>query len=450
MTNDFDIVIIGSGPGGFSAAIRASQLGKKAAVIEKNFVGGVCLNRGCIPTKAMLLASQKFADLNTLNKYGITAENISFDFSKILEFRSQTVERIRKGLETNLKNRNIEIINARAALNKNNEVILDNGEKINYTHLIIATGSKPKTIPDLEFNDFILSSDGMLCLDELPERILIVGSGAIGLEWARILASLNKKVYLTEMAEEIAPFADNSVSKQTERILKKQRIEFFTKTLIEKIQDKKVTLTNGKEIEVDKILVAIGRQANLCGLENGNIELEKGFVKTDNNFRTNIENIYAIGDITGKQLLAHTATAQAVALIENLFENKQININYKNIPYVIYGKPEIAAVGLTEKDLEGKNYKLSQLPLTISAKAYIDGEIDGLVKVLSLEDKIVGASIVANDASALLMPLLQAINLNLPLKELEEIVYPHPTTTEAVAESILNLSEKAFYVMKKD
>lgn len=450
MANDFDIVIIGSGPGGFSAAIRASQLGKKVAVIEKNFVGGVCLNRGCIPTKAMLLASQKFADLNTLNKYGITAENVSFDFSKMLEFRSQTVERIRKGLETNLKNRNIEIINAQASLNQNNEVVLDNGEKINYSHLIIATGSKPKPIPDMEFNDFILSSDGMLSLDELPERILIVGSGAIGLEWARILASLNKKVYLTEMAEEIAPFADNSVSKQIERILKKQRIEFFTKTSIEKIQDKKVTLTNGKEIEVDKILVAIGRQANLCGLENGNIELERGFVKTDNNFRTNIENIYAIGDITGKQLLAHTATAQAVALIENLFENKQININYKNIPYVIYGKPEIAAVGLTERDLEGKNYKLSQLPLTISAKAYIDGEIDGLVKVLSLEDKIVGASIVANDASALLMPLLQAINLNLPLKELEEIVYPHPTTTEAVAESILNLSEKAFYVMKKD
>ncbi len=450
MSEIFDVVIIGSGPAGFSAAIRASQLGKKAVVIEENFLGGVCLNRGCIPTKAMLLASQKYSELKTLAKYGITVENSSFDFSKMLEFRCQTTEKIRKSLEINLKNRNIQIINAKANLNKNNEVILDNGEKINYKYLIIATGSVSKEIPNIGFSDFVLNSDGMLCLDKLPERILIVGSGAIGLEWARILAALNKKVYLTEMAENIAPFADITVSKQIERILKKQRIEIFTSTSIQEIQAQKVTLTNGKEIEIDKILVAIGRKANLTGLENSNLEFERGFIKTDNIFRTNIQNIYAIGDITGKQLLAHTAATQAVALINNLFENKPININYKNIPYVIYGKPEIASVGLTEKEIEGNDYKVSNLPLTISAKAYIDGEVDGLVKVLSKEDKIMGASIIANDASALLMPFVQAITLNTSINEMEKIVYPHPTTTEAISESILNLAEKAFYVIKKD
>ena len=450
MSEIFDVVIIGSGPGGFSAAIRASQLGKKAALIEKNFIGGVCLNRGCIPTKAMLLASQKYSELKTLSKYGINIENLDFDFSKMLEFRKQTTEKIRKSLEVNLKNRGIQIINAQANLNKNNEVILDNGEKINYKHLIIATGSVSREIPNIEFNNFVLNSDGMLCLEELPESILIVGSGAIGLEWARILASLNKKVYLAEMAENIAPFADIAISKQIERILKKQRIEIFTSTSIQKIQDKKVTLTNGKEIEVGKVLVAIGRKANMSGFADSNIELERGFIKTDNNFKTNIENIYAIGDITGKQLLAHTAATQAVAVVEYLFEKKPIDINYKNIPYVIYGKPEIAAVGLTEKELQSKNYKVSNLPLTISAKAYIDGETDGLVRVLSIENKIVGASIVANDASALLMPFVQAITLNTDIKDMEKIVYPHPTTTEAISESILNLAEKAFYVMKKD
>ncbi len=450
MSENFDLVIIGSGPAGFSAAIRSSQLGKKVLIIEKNFIGGVCLNRGCIPTKAMLLSSQKYSELKSLGKYGISAENINFDFSKMVEFRSQMVEKIRKNLETNLKNRNIKIINTQANLNKNNELILDSGEKINYSHLIIATGSKPREIPNLEFNNFILNSDGMLCLDKLPESILIIGSGAIGLEWARILASLNKKVYITEMAEKIAPFADNTISKQIERILKKQRIETFTNASVKEIQDKKVILTNGKEIEVEKILVAIGRKANMTGLEKSNLEIEKGFIKTDNKFRTNIENVYAIGDITGKQLLAHTASLQAVLLVENLFLNKPININYKNIPYVIYGKPEIAAIGLTEKELEGKDYKVSELPLTISAKAYIDGEIDGFIKILSLDNKIAGASVVANDASALLMSLIQAITLNTDINELEKIVYPHPTTTEAISESILNLSEKAFYVMKKD
>ena len=453
MTKEFDIVFIGSGPAGYTGAIRASQLGKSVCIIEAGFIGGVCLNRGCIPTKSLLHSSQIFADLKNLEKYGVTIENPSFDLSKMLELRASTVEKIRGSLERTLKNNGIEILKGLAKLDDNVGLTVQTKEEtleIKYKNLVTATGSKPRMLPDLP-KDKVINSDTILALNTLPEKTLIIGSGAIGTEWARILNALGKKVCVVELAEKLAPAMDESVSDILARIFKKQKIEFYTGVNVEKYEANKAILSNGKEIEFDKILVAIGRVPNLFGLDNIPFEKERGFLKVDENFKTNFDNIYAVGDITGKQLLAHTASAQSKALVEYLFENKKTDINYRNIPAIIYGKPEIATVGYTEQSLREMNadYKVSKLPLTIAAKAFIDGELDGMVKVLSVDGIIVGASVVANDASSLLQQLVNAIQLKMPVSKLNEIIYAHPTTSEALSEAILNLEDKALFVPKK-
>lgn len=449
----FDIVFIGSGPAGFTGAIRAAQLGKKTAIIEAGFIGGVCLNRGCIPSKSMLRSSQIFADLSNMEKYGITAENQKYDLQKILDLRTQTIEKIRTSLERNIKANNIEIINGTARLDeKLNLQVFYGGETTNveYDKLVIATGSSPRTIPNLP-DEHVLTSDTILALDDFPERTLIIGSGAIGTEWARILNNFGKKVCIIELADRLVPTMDEAVSTALSRIFKKQRIEFYTATSIENVENNIAHFSNGKEFEFDKILVAIGRVPNLYNLENVPFEKERGFIKVDDNFKTNFDNIYAVGDITGKQMLAHTAASQSKKLVEYLFENKKIDINYKNIPAIIYGKPEIASIGYTENELIEKNidYKVSKLPLTISAKAYIDGELDGLIKVLSVENKIVGASIVANDASSMLQQLAIAINTEISIDKLNDIIFAHPTTSEAINEALLDLENKATHVPPK-
>ena len=450
MPKEFDIVFIGSGPAGFTGAIRAAQLGASVAVIELGFLGGVCLNRGCIPSKSMLHSTQAYVDAKDSAKYGIDVQNVTYDFEKIFQLRCNTIEKVRNSLERNMKSYGIEIISGMAKLDSKGDLTVACGKEITeikYKNLVVATGSSPRSLPDIPAN-LALNSDTILTLKEMPERILIVGSGAIGTEWARILRALDKQVCVVELAPRLAPVMDESVSQTLERIFKKQRIEFYTNASIKNIDGNKVLLSNNKELEVDKILVAIGRVPNLLGLKDANFELDRGFIKVDKHFKTNFDNIYAIGDITGIQMLAHTASAQAVRLVEYLFSGKEIEINYTNIPSVIYGKPEIACVGLTEQALRdaGSDYKVSKLPLTISAKAYIDGEVDGMVKVLSLDNKIVGASVVANDASGLLQQLTVAINLGATLDKLNEIVYAHPTTSEAVSEAVLNLENKAIFV----
>jgi len=453
MSKEYDIVFIGSGPAGFTGAIRATQLGKTVGVIELGFTGGVCLNRGCIPSKSMLHSSQIFADLKHLDKFGISVENPSFDFSKMLELRMTTIGRIRASLEKTMLSYGIDIIKGIANLDENCNLTVKIGEdlkNISYKNLVIATGSMPRTLPNLPA-DMTLTSDTMLALDKLPERTLIIGSGAIGTEWARILNSLGKYVCVLELAPNLVPAMDESISATLGRIFKKRGIEFYTGVSLDKAENGKAILSNGKELEIDKILVAIGRVPCYIGMEKVPFEKEKGFIKVDENFKTNFEKVYAVGDITGKQMLAHTAAAQSKKLVEYLFENKKIEIDYKNIPAIIYGKPEIATVGYTEQALRetGKEYKVSKLPLTIAAKAYIDGELDGFVKILSIDDKIVGASVVANDASGLLQQLSNAISLETSISELNEIIYAHPTTSEAISETILNLEDKATFVPPK-
>lgn len=437
----YDIAIIGAGPGGYIAAIRASQLGAKVVLIEKELIGGTCLNKGCIPSKTIIHSANVYSQTKKLSKLGVNVENISLDYSKVFERKNSVVDKIRKSLTGLIKSHNIDIIEGNAEVLDKNTLIV-NEDKIEFKNLIIATGSKPSELPDLKTdNDFILNSDMLLNLEELPKSMLIIGSGAIGLEWATMLASFDVKIYLVELAPNILPIADIDVSTRVERILKRQRIDFYKGTSIQNIEDKKVSLTNGVQLEPDKILVAAGRAPVLFGLEKLNLEMNGKFIKVDNNLKTNIDNVYAIGDVTGYLQLAHTASHQGLCAVENILLNKNGNINYRNIPSIVYTNPEIASVGYTQQQLdeEGHEYKVSNFPMAALGKAQADDEIEGFVKILSVDNKIAGAHIIGAEASALIHQLSIAINAGLGVEELKDNVFAHPTYSEAVFESLLGL-----------
>ncbi|MBR6162306.1 dihydrolipoyl dehydrogenase [bacterium] len=435
----FDIGIIGAGPAGYTAAIRASQYGLKVVLFEKEFNGGTCLNKGCIPTKAILHSAHLFEEIKQFPKNGITVENPSFDYSLIKQREVKTVEKIRKSLTKLITDYGIRIVEGEAEI-KSPTAILSNGEKFECANIIIATGSKPNKF---KFNgnysdDFILTSDDILNLETLPEDITILGSGAIGVEWARILTGFNKKVRVIELAQNLIPLADTEVSERIERIFKRNKIEFYLGTTIDKIENTTVTLTNGVSFETEKVLVAIGRSISLPKTENLTIETEK-FVKVDSNFETSQKGIFAIGDVNGVSMLAHSASNQAVQVVEYIKDGTPCSFNKDLVPSVIYGSPEIAWTGKREKDLENIKYKKSVFLMAGLGKAQADDNIEGFIKLLSVDEKIVGAHIVGGEASALLQEILILMNLGATTKDATKIIYAHPTYSEGVLEALEGL-----------
>jgi len=453
----YDIAIIGAGPGGYVAAIRASQLGAKVVLIEKDHPGGTCLNRGCIPSKSIIASADKFEELKKLSKFGIDAEIKGFDYSKIFERKNTIVEKMRKSLNQLLKSNYIDIIFGKAEIiNKNSLKVIsqDSQNTIEFKNLIIATGSKPASIKGLEpDHKFILDSDDILNLPELPESVLIVGSGAIGIEWARILSNLGKKVYVTEIAPNLSPLSDISVSERIERIFKRRRIEYFTSTTIESIQDKNVKLSNGKEITPDIIFIAAGRTPVIddLGIENAGVETGAKFINTNSNLQTNIENIYAIGDITGHMQLAHVASHQGIAVVEYILHNKPVNIDYKTVPSIIYGNPEIASVGWTEQELQkiGIEYKTSIFPMSALGKSTVDDEIEGFIKVIANDSEILGAHIIGAEASSLIHIFATSIKSKIHPDNLKNLIFAHPAYAEAVHESMLGLDKMFIHLPRE-
>lgn len=442
MENIYDIGIIGGGPAGYSAAIRASQNGLKAVLFEKDCMGGVCLNRGCIPTKTILHCADFFKSLKKADKFGISfGENamLSADYEKIFYRKNEIVLKIQKSLTKLVQSYDVTIVNTEAKLCAQNKIKAA-GNVFECKNIILATGSKPSQIKGLECDgEFILNSNQLLCLDTLPQHILIIGSGAIGIEWARIFAGLEKTVIVIELADRLLPLADIDVSKRLERLFKKDKIKFYTKTKTEKIENKTVTLSNGQIISPDMILCAIGRDPVLPETEN--IELEKNgkFVKVDDNFQTNHTNIYAIGDLNGKVQLAHSAVHQAIGVIDYITENKPMHFDIEKVPSVIYGNPEIAWVGKTEQTLEGQDYKISNFPVAALGKALADDEIDGFVKVIEKNGKIAGAHIVSPEASSMIHQFALMIDNEICVEKALQTVFAHPTYSEAVFESLLGL-----------
>lgn len=406
---DFDFGIIGGGPAGYTIGMQLAKQGKKVVLFEQEFLGGTCLNKGCIPTKSLLHSSEVYRQILNAADYGLDIEVKSFDFSKIAEKRDKTVEKIRKSLELAVKNSGVNIVYARAEV-KNSQIILANDIEYNVGKIIYATGAKPREIKGLEFdNKFVLSSDDVLKLDVLPQKVLIVGSGAIGIEWARIFSNFGVEVSLVEMAEHIIPLADIEISKRIERIFKQNKIKFYLNDCIENISDKKVTLKSGVIIEPDFVLMAVGR-----------VPLETP------------ENIQVlIGDVSGQIQLAHYAIQQGM----NYVNGKSINLDKNLIPSVIYGEPEIAWVGLREQDCDDTCQKVL-LPITALGKSWCDDAAEGFIKIIAKDDKILGAHIVSKEASALIQQILIAMQNDVSINQLKEVCFAHPTYSEGIFEAI--------------
>lgn len=445
----FDIGIIGAGPAGYTAAIRAAQKGLSVILFEKKHIGGTCLNKGCIPTKTIIHSCKLLSELKNTSKFGIEAENVSFNFEKIQERQKNISEKIRKSLTGLIKNYNITIIEEEAQI-ESEHIIKTQNEEYEVKNIVIATGSKPNII---KFNgnydnNFILTSDDILNLTQLPQSILIVGSGAIGIEWTRILSCLGVKVYVIEMAEQLVPIADYEISERIGRIFKRSRIEFYTSTTIDEIQNNSIKLSNGKEITVDCILLGAGRQIeSCCGSLSDKLNITK-YINTDENYKTNFPNIYAIGDANGISMLAHSAMKQAEEVIDIILGNETSKFNKELVPSVIYGSPEIAFIGKTEQALQktGTEYKKSLFPISALGKAYADDKIEGFIKILANDKEILGAHIISEEASAMIEQIAIAMQNKISPKNLSDTIFAHPTYSEGILESLLALDNMAIHI----
>lgn len=410
----FDYGIIGAGPAGYTTALYLATQGKSVVLFEKDEIGGTCLNRGCIPTKILLHVAELYQNFKNAEKFGIYAENITFDYEKVAEHKNKIVEKLRKSLELAIKKSGINVVKETAKVVSDN-LIKASGEEYSCSKIVVATGSKPRELKGLEFDhDFILSSDDILNLTKLPEKMVIVGSGAIGIEFARILSAFGVEITLVELASRLVPLADWEVSKRVERQFKMKKIKFYTETSIKSIENKVVTLSNDEKIEPDCILVATGR---VCA--------------DDNKYEQ--YNVSIIGDASAEIQLAHYAVSQAKKLVFDIPFDKDL------IPSVIYGSPEIAWVGEVEKQDADTEFKKVVFPISALGKAHADDSIDGFIKILAKDNKIVGASIISNEASALIQQITIAIQNNISIDKLKEVCFAHPTYSEGIMEGIMQL-----------
>ena len=409
----FDLGIIGAGPAGYTAAFHASAKGLSVVIFEKDEIGGVCLNRGCIPTKTILHSSEIYNEMLNSSALGVTAENIHLDYTKVIENKNNVVEKLRKGIELGFKNSKIKVVKTAAEI-LDAGTIRAAGEIYECGKIIAATGAEPRELKGLEFDHkFILNSDDILNLEKLPRSILIIGSGAIGIEWTRIFSNFGVDVTLTEFAEHLLPAADIEISKRVERILKTKKIKFYTETTVEKIDKGIVTLTNGEQISPEKILVAAGRKP---------VTPEK------------TDGVTYIGDVCGSIQLAHFAIKQAIETVDGVKFDKTL------VPSVVYGTPEIAWVGLREQDLEEGTYRKVNLLVSSLGKSHCDNMTDGVIKLLTREGKILGAHIISKEASSLIQQILIAMQNNITIDMLKEVCFAHPTYSEGIFESLWRIS----------
>lgn len=451
---DYDIIVIGSGPGGYVAAIRAAQLGMKTGVVERENVGGICLNWGCIPTKALLKSAQVFEYAKHASDYGVSFQGeLKPDFEAMVKRSREVADGMSKGVQFLFKKNKIDIINGAGALTAKNtvEVTGADGKKQPYTanHIILATGARSRELPNLKQDGKkIIGYREALALPKLPASMVVVGSGAIGSEFAYFYQSLGTKVTLVEFMPNVVPNEDEEVSKALERAFRKNKMEVFTNASVEAVDASgelcKVTVKTKKGeqvIEAEIVLSAVGITSNIenIGLETLGVEVEKGKVKVDEFYRTNVEGVYAIGDIIPGPALAHVASAEGIACVEKIAGMNPHPIDYENIPGCTYTGPEIASVGLTEKKAVDAGYqvKVGKFPYSASGKASAAGQKDGFVKLIfdSKYGELLGAHLIGANVTEMIAELVVAKKLEITGHELIKSIHPHPTMSEAIMEA---------------
>lgn len=455
---EFDLTVLGSGPGGYTAAIRAAQLGLKVAIIEKDKLGGVCLNIGCIPTKSLLKDAEIINKLKHLSQHGIKAENIAFDFEKIIKRSRDVAVKSEAGVKYLMKKNKITVIKGFGKFNKDKTIsVYDDSEKeiekVKSKHTIIATGAKPRQVGDLKFDEEkILSSTGAMMLKKLPESMTIIGSGAIGMEFAYFYNALGTKVTIVEMLQKILPIEDKEISDVVAKEFKSSGISIHTNTKFEGVEIKngkvftKVAGDFSGEIESDVVLLAIGISANIhnIGLEEIGVELFKNGIKVDKNYKTTVDGIYSIGDCAlinpaGKPWLAHVASGEAVNCVEKIMNLHSPDINYDNIPGCTYCQPQVASVGLTEEKAKEQGYelKIGKFPFSANGKSRAAGETTGMVKLIfdAKYGELLGAHIVGAEATELISELVMLKSLEGTAENIIKTIHAHPTLSESILEA---------------
>jgi len=462
--SQYDVIVLGSGPGGYVAAIRASQLKMKTALIERDRLGGVCLNWGCIPTKALLKSAEMFDEFKRAESFGIKAAKSSIDFPAVIARSRGVADTNSKGVEYLMKKNKIDVIKGSGAFKDAHtlEVIAVDGskQKLSAKHIIIATGGRPRSIPGVEFDgDIVISSKEAMSLKQQPKSIVIMGAGAIGIEFAYFYNSIGTDVTVVEMLDQVLPIEDKDISRVVERSLKKAGVKIKTATRVDGVKKLKggvqVTVSAKGKSEVlsaEKALMAIGIRGNVenINLEGIDVQQERGFIKVNEWYQTNVSGVYAIGDIVGPPLLAHVASHEGTVCVEKLAGVPTHALDYSSIPGCTYCQPQVASIGMTEVKAKEAGYevKIGKFPYSASGKARAIGAQEGMVKLIfdKKYGELLGAHIVGNEATELIAELGMAKALEATPVELGKTIHAHPTLSEMIMEAALAADGEAIHI----
>lgn len=473
MATEYDLVILGGGTGGYVAAIRATQLGLKTAIVEKGKLGGTCLHKGCIPSKALLRSAEVYATTKRGEEFGVITSEIKLDFSKVQERKEKVINQLLRGIEHLMKKGKIDVYEGTGRILGPSifsptpgtiSVEMNSGvenEMLIPKNVVIATGSRPRTLPGLEIDGkYIMTSDEALALESLPSSIIIVGGGVIGIEWASMLSDFGVDVTVLEFADRILPTEDVEISKEMQRIMKKKKIKVVTnaKVLPETLEKGNNSVSIAAEhkgeqkiFTADTLLVSVGRQANVedIGLQNTTIEVEKGFIKTNQSYQTKETHIYAIGDVNGGLQLAHVASHEGIVAVEHIAGLNPSPIDNTLISKCVYSNPEVASVGYSEEEAREKGYNVKTGKFSFKAigKALVFGESDGFVKLVVDQDTddLLGVHMIGPHVTDMISEAGLARVLDATPWEIAHTIHPHPTLSEAIGEAALAVDGKAIH-----
>lgn len=456
----YDIVILGGGPGGYVAAIKSAQLGAKVAVIEKDRLGGVCLNWGCIPTKTMLVTAKHYKDVLRSEEFGIKGvdtSNTSVDWKSLLERKDSVVNKLVSGIEMLFKKNKIDFLDGMGTVKSKNQIEV-NGDTIEFDKLIIATGASSKyaDIPGLDElikSGKAIDSYGIFKLEDIPKEIVMIGANVYAIEFATLFNALGSNVTLIHNRKQILPFIENELAKTLERQLKKEGIQIISQAEFKEVKNGEIVVDHkGKEktFSGDKYMLFLGTKANISGVENLNLKLNpKGFIETNDKMETSVDGVYAIGDVIGKYPLAHVASAEGIVAAENIMGITS-RLNYNLVPSVVYSFPELASVGITEEMAkeQGLDFKVSKFPLMANGMAIANGESIGFVKIISDNQygEVVGVHIMASHASDMISQAVTIMQLEGTVYDLAKTIHPHPTFAEAMVEAAYGAIDKPIHI----